>query len=44
MSNVSTESPPVPRLFLVVVFAVSIAIGGAVAYLGLTGMIGGPIP
>lgn len=33
-----------PRLFLIVTFAVAIAIGAAIAYLGITGQIGGPIP
>ncbi len=36
--------PKVPTLFIVVTFAVAIAIGAAVIYLGINGMIGGPIP
>jgi len=40
--------PPDPgkpsRTFLIVTFAVAIAVGAAIAYLGITGMIGGPIP
>jgi len=40
----ATETPPVPLKFLIVVFAVSIAIGIAIAYLGFTHALGGPIP
>ncbi len=36
--------PPVNRTFLIVTFAVAIAIGTAVALLGMNGMIGVPIP
>lgn len=44
MAAVASEVPPVPRLFLIVVFGVAIVIGGLVAYLGYIGVIGGPIP
>lgn len=37
-------SPPIPLGFLIVVFAVAIAVGGLVAYLGFTGQLGGQIP
>ncbi len=40
-------SPPdtrVPLPFLIGVFVVAIVVGVLVAYLGITGVIGGPIP
>lgn len=43
MSNVA-PSTSVPRLFLVVTFAVAIAVSALIAYFGITGQIGGPIP
>ncbi len=36
--------PPVSTAFVVVVFAVAIAVGVLIAWLGITGVIGGPIP
>jgi hypothetical protein len=36
--------PPVNPMFVIVTFSVSIAIGIAVALLGIYGMIGTPIP
>lgn len=37
--------PPAPsRMFVVTVFAIAIAVGVLVAYFGITGHIGGPIP
>ena len=38
------EAPPVPLSFLIVVFSVAIIVGAVVAYLGITGQLGGPIP
>jgi hypothetical protein len=38
---VSTEPS---RVFLILLFASAVAIGTAIAYLGITGAIGGPIP
>ncbi len=42
--DAADQSPPVPLRFLIAVFAVAIAVGGIVAYLGFTGALGGPIP
>ncbi len=36
--------PPVPLAFLITVFAVAIATGVLVIWLGTAGYIGGPIP
>jgi hypothetical protein len=36
--------PPVPPAFLIVTFAVAIAVGVAVILLGIHGQLGGPIP
>lgn len=36
--------PPVPRSFLIVIFAVAIVAGTLVAYLGMTGQLGAGIP
>jgi hypothetical protein len=36
--------PPVSRAFVIIVFAVAIAVGGLIIYLGVNGIIGGPIP
>lgn len=41
---VSPLGPSVPRAFLIVVFAIAIAVGTLVAYLGMTGVIGAGIP
>jgi hypothetical protein len=38
------QLPSVSPVFVVVVFAVAIAVGAIVAYLGVTGAMGGPIP
>ncbi len=43
MTATSTSNEP-PWLFIVVLFAVAIAVGVTISYLGITGMIGGPIP
>ncbi len=32
------------RAFMIVLFIVAIGVGAAIAYLGITGAIGGPIP
>jgi hypothetical protein len=40
----TTASPPVSTTFLVVTFGAAIVIGALVAYLGITGTLGGPIP
>lgn len=37
-------SPAVPLSFLIAVFAAAIVVGGLIAYLGFTGVLGGPIP
>jgi hypothetical protein len=37
-------SPPVPRTFLFVVFAVAILVGALIAYAGITGHLGSGIP
>ena len=42
-----TSSAPLPKVsttFIVVVFTVAIVIGALIIYLGVNGMIGGPIP
>jgi len=36
--------PPVSFAFVLIVFGVAVAIGVIIAYLGINGMIGGPIP
>lgn len=41
---VAREAPPIPWRFIVTLFAVAIVVGIAIAYLGITGQIGGPIP
>jgi hypothetical protein len=41
MAAPSTKASPT---FTIVLFAAAIVIGAAVAYLGMTGHIGGPIP
>jgi hypothetical protein len=42
--NAGAETPRVSTTFLVVTFAVAIAVGALVAYFGITGALGGPIP
>ena len=36
--------PPVPPSFLIVIFAIAIAAGAALAYFGATGQLGAGIP
>lgn len=40
----SPASPSRDRLFFVLAFVVAAGVGVAIAYLGVRGMIGGPIP
>lgn len=40
----SAPAPAFPTAFVVVTFAVAIAVGAAIAYLGIKGMIGAGIP
>ncbi len=44
MSTSAEPAPTLPLSFVIVVFAVAIAIGAAIAYLGITGQIGAGIP
>lgn len=39
-----SDGPGIGRAFLVVTFVVATIIGVAVAYFGMTGVLGGPIP
>ena len=38
------QLPPVSMAFVIIVFSVATVIGVVIAYLGITGVIGGPIP
>ncbi|HTT14333.1 MAG TPA: hypothetical protein VMG81_00920 [Thermoplasmata archaeon] len=40
----ANDIPPVPLAFLIPTFAIAIAIGAVVAWLGMTGQIGAGIP
>ena len=40
----SEKDPPVPRTFLLAVFAASILVGAVVMYFGVTGHLGSGIP
>jgi len=43
VTSVPASARP-PTAFLVVTFGVAIAVGALIAYLGITGQIGAPIP
>jgi hypothetical protein len=42
--SANTYQQPTSRAFLIVTFAVAIAVGALIAYLGITGAIGAGIP
>ncbi len=44
MSAANERPAPIPLAFVIVSFAAAIAIGAAIAYLGITGRIGAGIP
>ena len=42
--SAAPASDPTSQLFIILLFAVAIAVGAAVTYFGIIGVLGGPIP
>lgn len=42
--SATSAGAPVPRSFVIVIFAIALVVGVAIAYLGTTGQLGAGIP